>query len=135
MALSKIYLDLARDIITSAFLIGFLIVFAIDAIQIWKRSKPPENDARTYIWTAVSVLVGTVAASALGVPFPGGQETLLNISKDTWKALYAIAYSIAGLIAVLTWFVRTEWTSVLVKNLAATFLAIAGPAISVFLLK
>jgi hypothetical protein len=128
------YVDLVRTIVTGALLLGFLIVYAQEALLIWRKQKPLENDARTYIWTAISVLVGSVTAFSMGVKFPDQAVLLSVLSPEKWRAIYAGFYTITGLFAVVTWAIRTGWTSALMKNLATTFLGIAVPVVSAWLI-
>ncbi len=124
---------LVRTLITGALLLAFIAVFFQEALSIWRKQKPPENEARTYVWTAISVLVGSVTAFALGVKFPD-HNILASVSPDDrWRAIYALVYTVLGLIAVVTWAVRTDYASTLMKNLATTFLGIAIPVVSSWL--
>ena len=125
--------DIVRTLITGALLLGFLMIFAQEVHSIWGAKTPPVNEARTYFWTAISVLIGTVTAFLLGVEFPKNAK-LLGLSPDFWRGAYAVIYTVAGLIALVTWYTKTEWTSLLVKNLATTFLGIAVPVVSGWLI-
>lgn len=127
--------DIVRTVITGALLLGFIIIFGQEAILIWDEKLPPENEARTYFWTAISVVIGSVTAFLLGVEFPKKARLFLVSPPDFWRAAYAVIYTIAGTIAVVTWFSKTEWTSVLMKNMATTFLGIAVPVVSSWLMK
>lgn len=102
--------------------------------MIWRKQKPDDNEARTYVWTAISVLVGSVTAFALGVEFPKAPLLSNLAGAEYWRNLYAVAYTVVGLTAVMTWFARTAWSSVLMKNLATTFLGIAVPVVSSWLI-
>lgn len=126
--------ELVRTVITGALLFIFVVVFLQEALTIWRKERPPENEARTYIWTAVSVLVGSVTAFVLGVAFPDQAAIFSLVPGDGWRGAYAIVYTAIGFGAVLTWFSRTEYSSVLMKNLATTFLGIAVPVVSSWLL-
>ena len=128
------YIDLVRTLVTGALLLGFFAIFVQEALSIWKKQKPPENEARTYIWTAISVLVGSVTAFAMGVTFPDHAVLFGVAPPEKWRAIYASLYTATGLAAVLTWAIRTEWTSTLMKNLATTFLGIAVPVVSAWLI-
>lgn len=127
------YIDQVRTLVTGALLLAFAGIFIQEALLIWKKQKPPENDTKTYIWTAISVLVGSVTAFAMGVEYRE-HPVLLGITTVEWRAIYASLYTATGLVAVLTWAIRTEWTSTLMKNLATTFLGIAVPVVSTWLI-
>jgi len=126
--------SIARTVITGALIAGFVLVFGQEAWTIWRKNKPPESEAKTYIWTAISVLVGSVTAFALGVDLPKVTSFVELNSEEKWRAVYALAYTFSGLVAVGIWALRTEWTSPLMKNLATTFLGIAVPVVSAWLI-
>ena len=114
------YVDLVRTIVTDALLIGFFIVFAQEALLIWRKQNPHENYAQTYILTAVRVVVGSITAFA---KFPE-QMALLNVApSNNWRAIYAGVDTLKGVFAVVTWAIGTGWSSALMKNLATTSLA------------
>jgi hypothetical protein len=123
-----------RSLITAVLLLAFVFVFLQEAWAIWRKVKPEDNEARTYVWTAVSVLVGSVTAVALGVKYPEQSFLSFVAPPDVWRERYAAVYTIIGFAAVLTWFSRSEWASILMKNLATTFLGIAVPVVSGWLI-
>lgn len=126
--------DLVRVVIAGAVLLTFVAVFLQEAWNIWSRREPRENEARTYVWTAISVLLGSVTAFSLGVDYPE-VKILANVGgPEKWRSVYAVAYTVVGLAAVVTWFYRTQWSTVLMKNLATTFLGIAIPVVSNWLI-
>ena len=127
--------DLIRTILTGAVLAAFIVIFVQEARAIWGAGDIPQNEARTNIWTGVSALLGSVTAVLLGVPIPKGALLSYVAAPDTWRAIYAVVYVIVGLVAVLTWVMRTQRTTALMKNLATTFLGLALPVVSGWLLK
>ena len=127
--------DIIRTLLTGAVLFAFIVIFAQETLAIWGTADPPQNEARTYVWTGISALLGSVTALLLGVQLPK-ESTLAYVSApDVWRTTYAVIYVVVGLVAVVTWVMRTARTTVLMKNLAATFLGLALPVVSGWLLK
>jgi len=94
--------------------------------------QPSDNEAVTYIWTGVSVLVGGIVAVAFGQPEP--RQTLLRqITPDKLIVAYAWAYLAVGLVAIGAWVLFSEAAPLLIRNAATTFLGLALPIVSSFL--
>jgi hypothetical protein len=52
-------------------------------------------------------MIGSVTAFLLGVKSPKNAK-LFGLSPDFWRGAYAVIYTVAGLIALVTWFTKTE---------------------------
>lgn len=127
--------DIIRTVLTGAVLVAFIVIFIQEVIAIWGTGDPPQNEARTYVWTGISALLGSVTALLLGVQVPKESTLAYIAAPEVWRTTYALIYVVVGLTAVVTWVSRTPRTTVLMKNLATTFLGLALPVVSGWLLK
>lgn len=115
-----------------------------------ERTSPtdPINSTFTYIATAVAGMVASIVATALGVPIPdtptrqqqvtSGERSRFGVfvervgdtimaSRDPkdWKELLAVtyvtAYAIIGFAALVTWLIKDDFASSLLKTQGLTF--------------
>ena len=90
------------------------------------------NEAVDFIWTSVSVLVGSVVAVALGLPDPR-THPLLKISADDLIVLYGWVWALVGTVAIAVWIFAGGQVPLLIKNAATTFVGLVIPVVANFL--
>lgn len=81
--------------------------------------------------------MGGIVATAFGVSAPSQKvATLSNVStagasERQWiEGAYVLVYFLVGVAAVVTWVVNSDVASVVVKNLASTFVGMAIPVVA-----
>lgn len=108
-------------------LAAFVIVFGFVVV----RPSQALNDAVTYVWTGVSVLVGSVVAVAYGQT-PPTRTWLGRLTPEMITLTYAWAYMLVGTVAVIDWIANPQGP-VLIHNAATTFLGLLLPIVTTFL--
>jgi hypothetical protein len=133
-------------------LIGFMWLFGTElAVAFWPEkkhvadaaaaaaaaateAKQDIDDPWTYVATALAALVGGVAAVFLGVQGERANVAFAGWNASDWIRLaYVIIYIVYGSVAIAVWVTTGTDTSLLLKNLAVTFLGLVGPAVGGYL--
>ncbi len=137
-------------VITLAVLAGFAALFCWGIYATWTATaKPVFPETYLYVATALAGLVGGIVAAGFGQKLPESSAVTRpsrmarNITalgnfvlagqafnaQQIVASIYAGVYVLLGLVAIITWVVKADVTSDLVKSLASVafglFLAIA----------
>lgn len=124
-------LRLLAAVMSLALLAAFVGIFGWTVFRS-PTGEGPANEALAYVWTTVSVLVGGVVAVAYGQPEPN-KPLLVRFVPELITLVYAWAYMIVGIAAVITWLIYGEKTVLLIENAATTWLGLVVPIVSAFL--
>ena len=90
-------------------------------------------DPKTFLATAVAVLVGGVAAAFLGVELPNKKLVADDWTfRDVVRAVYVVVYIIFGAAAVVAWIKHGNESEILIRNLAVTFIGLVTPAVGAY---
>ena len=142
--------EIIGPILTGIVILAFVATFVLEAWRVWRSSAPPlENPALTYVWTAVSTLIGGVTAVVLNVASPaesgertgGGGATLAfaqaalgsGVGQKFWLTVCTFAYVAVGIAAVATWILRQQSSTTLIRTASTTFVGLAIPVVAAFL--
>jgi hypothetical protein len=137
---------IATAVLVLAVLVLFAIVFAYAIAQVWQAgSEPTVDEALLYFGTGLAAVVGGAVAVAVNVRPPNapasemagaiigstGPLVLIGAVVDRLPSviniLYVLVYAAVGVAAIVTWVIRPDVTTDLVKNMATTFFALAIP--------
>jgi hypothetical protein len=118
------FLVAVMSLVVLAAFVGVFVLVVINPDQ-------ASNEALTYVWTGVSVLVGGVVAVAYGQP-PPKRSLLRELTPNVIVLAYAWAYMLVGIAAVVVWVIVPS-APLLVHNAATTFLGLLLPIVSSFL--
>ena len=91
------------------------------------------NEAVDFIWTSISVLVGSVVAVALGLPDHPRSRTMFGISVDDLIVAYGCVWAVVGTIAIAVWILAGGQVPLLIKNAATAFVGLVIPVVANFL--
>lgn len=134
----------------------FVVLYGLEIIKAWQKlSSPgdPINTPSAYIATAVAGLVVAIIATALGVPVPDppparesrtrrmvkrlGDAVAGTREPADWKRLltaaFIVGYMVIGFAAIITWAVKSEYASSLIKTQALTWLGLMLAVVRSFL--
>lgn len=111
---------------------------AFSCREVWVADAPPApSEAFNFVQTGIAGLVGGIVATAFGVSAPRQKvATLSNVStagasERQWiGGAYVVVYFLVGVAAVGTWVVNSDVTSVVVKNLASSFVGMVIPVVA-----
>lgn len=135
--------------------VAFAIMFAAgiaDVLGAPDGQPPTQTDSFLYVATAVASLVGGVVAVGFGVKVEvpgilggGANPRLLSATRGLGNlavpglnaqavigSIYAVVYVVVGIAGLAAWVTSPAECSALVKNLATTFLGLAGPIVAGF---
>ena len=119
--------------------VAFAVLFSLALYHVFSaasRKVVTESDAVTYLTTALAATAGGYLTFAFANPAGGSNiKSASNLGvagggvTPLLGALLVIAYVLGGIAAGVAWIVHPHETSVLVKNLAITFLGLALPLV------
>lgn len=138
-------------LMSAAAILLFVVLCSMEMYEAWKERTSPEdpiNSSFAYVATAIAGMVASIVATALGVPIPdtplrqqevaAGRRSRIGVfiervgdnitaSRDEkdWKELLAVtyvaAYVVIGFAALVTWLMKSDFASSLLKTQGLTF--------------
>jgi hypothetical protein len=145
-------------LVSLAVLGGFGALVLIGVVRTLRASEvaPSFNEPYLYVATGLAGLVGAVVAVGFGLkqPAPSPQnpspimaENAAGLGKILASAgaptfaqillgsLYAVAYIVLGIVAIVVWIIKADLTPDLVKNMASVSVGMLLPIARTFLLE
>lgn len=124
--------------------LAYGVVGVISIVDVFRATSGPPvpGEPVTYVFTALSGLVGGIVAAAFGVSPPSRKlDGLANVSTGGLQAVqwiglaYVLIYLIVGVGAIVAWMMCGDLTSDLVKNLAVVTIGMVIPIVAGYFAK